>query len=745
MANKLSVELSLNAKGYQSEIDKSKEATNDFNKSVDDASKSTAQYTNTIGKQTKDLTSLRKQLAQSKKEAQNLAMAYNQLSDAEKNSGVGRQMKKQLDEAIQSAGNFQDVLGDVQRQIKNVASDTATWDTLSEGITVAGSALSTLGGAYASLTGDQESFNKAIALYTTTQSAATTITKVANLLQKESNLMMKIAEIQEWAKTKAVIAGTAATKGATIAQRAFNLVAKANPYVLLATACAAAGAALAAYTLGTKDSKKEQERLNQELERSKKELKDLNDKEDYKIRVAEAAGAGADELRRMRFEAAKAANELAYLNMLKITGDKNATQEQKQSAIDQEQQTWEHWIKVQQDNEIERIKEKTNANKNNNDTRNEELTILQKLNKDEQQYISLLQDAVAKNDELAKTEYAEKLKNVRSQIQNINDEVKKLTEAVEDLTPLERLQNKQKELNDLLDHAVQTNNQLEVVKYSSQLQQVNQELDDMNDKLEKARSLTVSRPTETPKFATGPNLPKTIDMGTVPVKINPLWKMEKNIGDIIEDTDPIFGGVEAIDSLQNSMSSLVQSIQEGANAWDIFTGAIAVVQSAMQTFQSVMEGIAAVQEIINTLTVKGTEKKKEEAVQTVSTAGAEISAESGKAVATATAEGTKAGWPALLWAIPAAIAAVVGALALIGSFEKGGVVPGSSFHGDNLVARVNSGEMILNQRQQKNMFDAIDRGSLGGGHVNVDGNITIKGSDLHVALRNYDKKISKIS
>lgn len=49
------------------------------------------------------------------------------------------------------------------------------------------------------------------------------------------------------------------------------------------------------------------------------------------------------------------------------------------------------------------------------------------------------------------------------------------------------------------------------------------------------------------------------------------------------------------------------------------------------------------------------------------------------------------------------------------SFADGGIVGGNSFSGDNLQANVNSGEMILNQRQQKNLFNGVDSGNLGGG------------------------------
>lgn len=42
------------------------------------------------------------------------------------------------------------------------------------------------------------------------------------------------------------------------------------------------------------------------------------------------------------------------------------------------------------------------------------------------------------------------------------------------------------------------------------------------------------------------------------------------------------------------------------------------------------------------------------------------------------------------------------------SFQAGGVVPGSSFTGDQVAANVNSGEMILNREQQANLFDSIN-------------------------------------
>jgi hypothetical protein len=56
---------------------------------------------------------------------------------------------------------------------------------------------------------------------------------------------------------------------------------------------------------------------------------------------------------------------------------------------------------------------------------------------------------------------------------------------------------------------------------------------------------------------------------------------------------------------------------------------------------------------------------------------------------------------------------------LIPSFEEGGIVQGNSYKGDNVKANVNSGEMVLNGSQQKNLFD-LANGKASKGNNNID-------------------------
>lgn len=118
-------------------------------------------------------------------------------------------------------------------------------------------------------------------------------------------------------------------------------------------------------------------------------------------------------------------------------------------------------------------------------------------------------------------------------------------------------------------------------------------------------------------------------------------------------------------------------------------------------------------------------------------------AKKGEAIASGVASAAQT--PLVGWLLAgAAAAAVVAALASIPSFSTGGIFAGNSTIGDMNLARVNAGEMILNNRQQRNLFNLLNGNGTtvgsGGGQVEFK----IKGKELVGVLANYNNKTAKV-
>ena len=112
--------------------------------------------------------------------------------------------------------------------------------------------------------------------------------------------------------------------------------------------------------------------------------------------------------------------------------------------------------------------------------------------------------------------------------------------------------------------------------------------------------------------------------------------------------------------------------------------------------------------------------------------------------AAAEAAGSAAAVPVVGWInAVAAITAIMSAMAAVPKFADGGIIGGNSFIGDNMIARVNSGEMILNNRQQRNLFNLLD--GKGGTSVNAGGEVKlrIEGRDLVGVINSQTSKTSK--
>ena len=187
--------------------------------------------------------SLRQQLKNVREEIATLLLAYRSLTDAEKQSAQGRELARHIDELTEKAGELNDALVDTSQAVTNAASDTRAFDQLAGGmqLVVDGFGLATagaqaLGLSEADLVEVQTQLQTALVASNALTSMQVNLQHQSALIQGVNARQTNAAAGAETIRTWAVVRGVIATKAATVAQAAFNAVAKANPYVLLAMA-----------------------------------------------------------------------------------------------------------------------------------------------------------------------------------------------------------------------------------------------------------------------------------------------------------------------------------------------------------------------------------------------------------------------------------------------------------------------------------------------------------------------------
>ena len=205
--------------------------------------------------------------------------------------------------------------------------------------------------------------------------------------------------------------------------------------------------------------------------------------------------------------------------------------------------------------------------------------------------------------------------------------------------------------------------------------------------------------------------------------------------------DAVVDGMSQLSNSASYLSNLGESFNNCSNALDYFSAAINTVVEGFQVYKGVVEAVNTLNELFASTSTAAASADTAATSQEVANSSAKTAASSGEAIAGATASGAKMPFPLNLVAIAAGVAAVIAALATIsGSFADGGIIQGANTHGDQLLARVNAGEMILNGSQQRNLFNLLD----GGTGSNMSGQVEFKisGSALKGVLRNYDNKMS---
>ena len=227
----------------------------------------------------------RRQLMQLTKQLTDLTVNYRSLSDAEKQSEFGVALAQRIDELTTKASMFKDAMLDVQQSISESASDTANWDAFQQLVDISTSTLQSFAGVAGLSEESVEGLTRTIAAMQTIGAASNTVIKIGNALQKQSSMMLGVRRAQELAaatairlRTAAEAKGTAATVAATVAQKALNTVAKANPYVLLASAIIAVGAALYKFAKNSNEAKEAELKYKESLEKTAEAAQNWRDK-----------------------------------------------------------------------------------------------------------------------------------------------------------------------------------------------------------------------------------------------------------------------------------------------------------------------------------------------------------------------------------------------------------------------------------------------------------------------------------
>lgn len=213
--------------------------------------------------------SLKSQLKDLVLEIATLTVEYRNMSEEERNSAAGQELANKIAQLTEDAGTLKDAIADTNTAIGNAASDTRGFDQLGDALQTLTATFAVGKGAMTAFGISTENVEKAekqlvaaIAIMNGLQTIQTKLQKESAMMQGIHNIQVKAGEVATRLKTAAESESIIVSKAATVAQKAFNAVAKANPYVLLATAIVTVVGALIAFKAGADDATESQKRLN---------------------------------------------------------------------------------------------------------------------------------------------------------------------------------------------------------------------------------------------------------------------------------------------------------------------------------------------------------------------------------------------------------------------------------------------------------------------------------------------------
>lgn len=332
---------------------------------------------------------------------------------------------------------------------------------------------------------------------------------------------------------------------------------------------------------------------------------------------------------------------------------------------------------------------------------------------------------------------------------SVNEEIRELLKQLEDTSytikmkihpELEVPKNSVQGIQDEISQKTKKLNLLDTTKDIDQINQLKSEIESLQKKQEKA------------KAKTGQGL--LVNEGSQKDLSDKISKKKAELEVAVVDSDEYKQLIKEIQELQGKKTKL--DIQVEADSLTPAEKKLKKIKKASEgtteTFRAMGSMFSSVGQMSDDETaaiMQGLASITGSIAEAVPAIMSLVGAKSAEAVANGLAESSKVKFPANIPAIATTIAtimSVIGTIASVaGSFAEGGIISGGSQIGDNMVAKVNSGEMIINGKQQQNLWKAISTGNLGGNTENQISvsNVRVKGSDLYLALKNYSKVKSK--
>lgn len=689
-------------------------------------------------------------------------------------------------EMAAQAGAYKDAIGDAAQATRLLSSDTASLDALMEGLSAISSVASIATGTMGLFGTENKNVQQAILEVQSALGILSGVQTLSNQLNKDSILMLKLKEIWEARNVGITIADTAATTANTtstvintaanvasrVAQQAWN-IAKAVGKALLGdfTGLLLVGAgALVTYALVTRNSANEQDNLNTSTK---------NVSNTFTNTYAQSLSQTMSKYEQLRNEYLNLKtehqriewihnNQSAFQNLGLSVNDVSSAENvfvnntsRVVQALDQRAQA-AAWAAIAQENyekafrarmqhqqldkdvttmrrNLSNQQARAAGNNTYHNTRNYKSTGkgAQHLQQIEDDNLRMAQEALKESAKLKSKEQS----TLGKMATHKSSAPKSATRSTpkKNTTSSTKITSKQEvipegSIKDLQNKISKLKAKIEVTTDPNTLSNLQKQIDVYEDKIE-ALKLPIKIQEQVDKG----NISKVLKSDSMlkikaPIITEDVSQLPKDWEKQWDKNDKIQEDIQAIEGLKDSLSDLGSTFGDITSQW---TGLAELFTEGADASTLAGQGLTTLGQSLQAIGGNGPIAK----VGAVMAAIGQIILGFTAAAASPAVTSTGWGWLAFVGAGLATVATVISTLQ---SFSTGGIIQGGQIAGDQMLARVNAGEMILNGSQQKNLFNLLDSGGALAGSGNGNVEFRIAGSTLKGVLRNYDYKMNKI-